>query len=92
MLISNNSLKASRSLQARVSRLDRATHLGRIPFSYDDDLLAIARRRQSDSVEFAGLIHGQQLDLSSGQAIRDLELIAQVYEAADIKPSRVHPL
>jgi hypothetical protein len=36
-------------------------------------------------VEFADLIHGQQLALSIGQAIRDLELIARVYEAEDIR-------
>lgn len=54
-------------------------------FSQDDDLLAIAHRLQLAGSSFAGLIYGHQLDLSIGQAVRDLELIAQVYDPDDLR-------
>src|SRR3954469_25517054 len=65
--------------------LERANLLGRVLFSQDDDLLAIARRWQHAGRTYAGLIYGHQLRLSIGQAIRDLELIAQVYEPEDLR-------
>ena len=65
--------------------LERATALGRVLFSQDDDQLAIAHRHQRTGHPFAGLIYGHQLDLSIGQAIRDLELIAQVYDPEDLR-------
>lgn len=58
--------------------LERATELGRALFTQDDDFLAIAHRQQLAGRTFAGVIYGHQLDLSIGQAVRDLELIAQV--------------
>jgi hypothetical protein len=65
--------------------LERASLLGRALFSQDDDLLAIARRWQHEGRTFAGLIYGHQLNLSIGQAVRDLELIAQVYDPEDLR-------
>jgi hypothetical protein len=65
--------------------LERATQLHRALFTQDDDFLAIARRHQLAGRMFAGLIYGHQLDLSIGQAVRDLELIAQVYEPDDLR-------
>jgi len=65
--------------------LERATALGRVLFSQDDDLLAIAHRHQRAGHPFAGLIYGHQLDLSIGQAVRDLALIAQVYDPDDLR-------
>lgn len=56
--------------------LDRATELGRVLFSQDDDLLVEASRRQADGVSFCGVIYGHQLRLTVGEAIADLELIA----------------
>lgn len=64
--------------------LERATELGRVLFSQDDDLLAIAQRWLLSGRNFAGLIFAHPLDITIGQAIRDLELIALVYEEADI--------
>ncbi|HEX8130709.1 MAG TPA: DUF5615 family PIN-like protein [Pyrinomonadaceae bacterium] len=60
--------------------LSRATELGRILFTQDDDLLREARRRQQSGETFAGVIYGHQLNVSVGQCIDDLELIAQVSE------------
>ena len=65
--------------------LERATILGRLFFSQDDDLLVIARRWQAEGRSFGGLAYGHQLDLSIGEAIRDLELIAAVYEPEDVR-------
>jgi hypothetical protein len=65
--------------------LERATQLGRVLFSRDDDLLGIAHRWQTTNRSFAGLAYGHQLDLSIGQAIRDLELIASVYDPDDMR-------
>ena len=65
--------------------LERATQLGRVLFSQDNDLLAIAHRWQRTNRSFAGLVYGHQLDLSIGQAIRDLELIASVYDPDDMR-------
>jgi hypothetical protein len=60
--------------------LSRATELGRILFSQDDDLLREARKRQQSGEFFAGVIYAHQLNVSIGQCIDDLELIAQLTE------------
>jgi predicted nuclease of predicted toxin-antitoxin system len=60
--------------------LDRATALGRILFSQDDDLLREARKRQQCGESFAGVIYAHQLNISIGQCIDELELIAQLTE------------
>ena len=65
--------------------LDRAHSLGRAVFSQDDDMLREARRRQQRGESFAGVIYAHQLRITTGQAIRDLELIAKVYEPADLE-------
>ncbi len=70
----------------RAERLDdhrlliRATELGRVLFTQDDDLLKEAARLQDSAVRFAGIIYGHQLDVTIGQCIDDLELIANVTE------------
>lgn len=64
--------------------LDRATLLGRILFSMDDDLLTQATRRQKINLPFAGVVYAHQLQITIGQAVRDLSLIAEVYDPADL--------
>lgn len=64
--------------------LDRATQLGRVLFSMDDDLLTEATRRQNENVPFAGVIYAHQLRITVGQSVRDLSLIAEVYDVTDI--------
>lgn len=64
--------------------LDRAQALGRVIFSQDDDMLREARRRQEHGESFAGVIYAHQLRITTGQAVRDLELIAKVYDSADV--------
>jgi len=58
--------------------LDRATALGRVLFSQDEDLLAEATRRQRSGESFGGVIYAHQLRITIGKAIDDLEILAQV--------------
>jgi hypothetical protein len=63
--------------------LDRAAALGRVLFSQDEDLLAEARKRQTEGRSFPGVIFAHQLHVTIGDCVRDLELIAQVADPAD---------
>jgi hypothetical protein len=56
--------------------LRRATELGRILVSQDDDLLREGVRLQRDSIEFGGIIYAHQLRVNIGGMVEDLELIA----------------
>jgi predicted nuclease of predicted toxin-antitoxin system len=62
--------------------LERATKLERVLFTQDDDLLREAARRQQTGGRFTGIIYGHQLNITIGQCIDDLELIAQATESA----------
>ena len=63
--------------------LDRATALGRVLFSQDEDLLREAAQRQQKGEPFAGVIYAHQVKVSIGQCIQDLELLAQLNEPED---------
>ncbi len=63
--------------------LDRASSLGRILFTRDDDLLGEASRRQEVGAPFTGVIYAHQRKVTIGQCVEDLELIAQVCEQED---------
>ena len=65
--------------------LDRATSLGRVLFSQDQDLLEIAHRRLQTGPAFAGVVYAHQLGISIGRAIRDLELIAKILDPDDME-------
>ncbi len=60
--------------------LDRAMEIGRVFFTQDDDLLAEASRRQRAGQPFAGVIYAHQLNITIGECIADLELIAKASE------------
>ena len=64
--------------------LDRATDLGRVLFTQDDDLLAEATRRQGSGVVFWGVIYAHQADVSIGQCVQDLEVIAAAGLETDV--------
>ena len=68
--------------------LQRATDLGRVLFTQDDDLLAIASRWQQEGRQFAGVVYAHQLGPGIGSMIEDLELIA-VCTAEDEVRNRV---
>ncbi len=57
--------------------LNRATELGRVLFTQDDDLLAEAKQRQIQGIPFAGIIYAHQLRITIGRCVNDLELIAK---------------
>ncbi len=69
--------------------LDRATELGRLLFSQDEDLLVEAVRRQRSSVPFAGVVYAHQLRVTIGQCVNDLEFIAKVGNPTDLA-NRIH--
>jgi hypothetical protein len=64
--------------------LDRATDLGRVLFTRDDDLLREATRRQRNAEPFAGVIYAHQQRVAIGVCIADLELIALVEDLPDL--------
>lgn len=68
--------------------LARASELGRVLFSQDDDLLAVAQRWIAAGKPFAGLIYGHQRALAIGRAVQDLELIAKASQPDEMQ-SRV---
>jgi Domain of unknown function (DUF5615) len=63
--------------------LDRATQLGRVLFSQDEDLLAEATRRQRSGEHFGGVIYAHQLRVTIGRIIGDLELLAHATTTED---------
>jgi len=58
--------------------LDRATELGRVLFSQDEDLLAEATKRQRSGQPFGGVIYAHQLGITIGRAVNDLEILTEV--------------
>jgi hypothetical protein len=64
--------------------LDRATELGRVLFSQDEDLLSEANHRQVDGISFTGVIYAHQLRVTIGVCIRDLELIAKAADPVEL--------
>lgn len=64
--------------------LNRATALGRVLFTQDDDLLAEATQRQRAGIAFGGVIYAHQQDISIGQCVQDLEVITAAGTQADV--------
>ena len=56
--------------------LQRATELGRILVSQDEDLLREATQRLREGGYFSGVVYAHQLRVTIGQMVEDLELIA----------------
>jgi hypothetical protein len=52
--------------------MDRATSLGRVLFTYDNDHLLEAARRQSEGIHFTGLIYISLRKVDVGRCIADL--------------------
>ena len=64
--------------------LRRSTALGRVLFSQDDDLLAIAAQWQLDGIPFNGVVYAHQLSAGIGRLISDLELVLSCCSAAEL--------
>jgi len=57
--------------------LHRAFSLGRVLVTQDVGFLREAARRQKEGEQFAGIVFAPQIEVTIGQLVRDLELIAQ---------------
>jgi Domain of unknown function (DUF5615) len=55
--------------------LERATDLGRVLFSQDDDLLALAAQWQQQGKRSGGVIYAHQMSTGIGALVGDLELV-----------------
>ena len=64
--------------------LDRAMALGHVVFTQDVDFLVEVARRQRTGQAFAGVICAHQQNVSIGQCVQDLELMAKVYDPVDM--------
>jgi len=64
--------------------LARATSLGRIVFTMDDDFFREAASLQRAGVPFAGVVYAHQLAVTIGTCVRDLELICKACEPDDL--------
>lgn len=63
--------------------LSRATELGRVLVSQDQDLLRESARRMNQQQEFSDIIYAHQLGVTIGQMVDDLELIAKTSSQAE---------
>ena len=63
--------------------LDRATALGRVLFTRDQDFFAEAAQRQAAGESFSGVIYAAQTEVTIGKCVEDLELIAVAGEPED---------
>jgi hypothetical protein len=63
--------------------INRTVALRRILFSRDEDMLAEATRRQRAGESFATIVYAHQLQVSIGQCIADLEMVAKTGGDAD---------
>lgn len=64
--------------------LARATALGRVLFTQDEDLLAIAHRHQAEAQLFSGVVYAHQLRVSVGRCVADLELLGKASSLAEM--------
>src|SRR6266849_1197597 len=63
--------------------LQRCTDLGRVIFTQDIGFKAMAEDWQRQGRTFSGLCYGDQLGVSIGTYVKDLELIAKATEPAE---------
>lgn len=70
--------------------LDRASALGRLLVTEDDDLLNEAARRQRSGEPFAGVVFASRRRVTVSQAIDDLELLAQAGDPAEFSGTVIY--
>jgi predicted nuclease of predicted toxin-antitoxin system len=63
--------------------LQHTTDLGRLIFTHDVRFKALAEEWQRVGKPFAGLLFGNQLGVTIGVYVKDLELIAKATDAAE---------
>lgn len=72
--------------------LERATSLGRLIFTQDEDFLAIASEWQESGRRFFGVAYSHQMAITVGQAITQLELVCKVMTADELQNILYLPL
>jgi predicted nuclease of predicted toxin-antitoxin system len=65
--------------------LQRATLLGRVVFTQDEDFLVIASQWRQAGRPFAGVVFGRQESINIGEAIEWLELVVQASEPEQMR-------
>jgi hypothetical protein len=65
--------------------LDRATGLGHVVFTLDEDLLVEAARRQHAGESFGGVVYVHMLQAKIGPCLQDLEILAKVLDPKDME-------
>ena len=70
--------------------LERATQLGRVLYTEDDDFFAITARWLATSRDFSGLACAPQRRMSIGETVKQLELIAKAYDPEDVVNLVIH--
>ena len=63
--------------------LDRATELGRVLVTNDEDFLVETARRQRLGIHFAGVAYAPLIRMTVSQCVASLELISVVADPAD---------
>ena len=64
--------------------LARATSLGRVLFTQDEDFLEIVARWQAEGKPFCGVVYCHQLAAGIGRIINDITLISEVLDAEEL--------
>lgn len=64
--------------------LQRATNLGRVLFSQDQDLIREARNLQAAGEFFAGVVYAHQIRVTIGTCVNDLTAIASCFDPAEM--------
>lgn len=64
--------------------LGRSSELGRVLFSQDDDLLALAAEWQQQKKSFSGVIYAHQLSAGIGTLVNDIELVMSCCSASEL--------
>jgi len=59
--------------------------LGRILFTFDDDLLVEAANYQRLGKSFAGLVYVHPMNISIGHIIHDLQMLGEIADQRDMQ-------
>ena len=68
-------------LNLKIRLLDRATALDPVLFTQDKGFLREANRRHERGEAFSGIVYAHQLNVTIGECVRDLEIIAKDSES-----------
>jgi predicted nuclease of predicted toxin-antitoxin system len=64
--------------------LERASQLGRVLFSQDEDVVSLAALSQRQARVFSGVVYAHQLSAGIGTLVKDLELVLSCCMAVEL--------